>query len=300
MKKKLVFIGDTNSINIEIILKSHQYLKNKLKYVVIGNSKEIFDFIKKNKFEIKVNEILDPFDFSDYFRNSLNVFNIQDVSKYKYKNLLNQIYISNVIANKTKFDLVTLAIDKSIFKKKIKFIGMTEYLGELNKKKTIMLMHGNKFSIVPLTTHINLKEVNKYIKKSILKSIMKEILVQIKRNIYDLNYSKVKFLCFNPHCGENGTIGKEDLMIKESLLYHKKISGPYAADSAFINIQKNILFLSMYHDQALIPFKILNDKCFNLTLGLDYRRLSPAHGTAKDIKNKNLANNTSYIECMKF
>ena len=219
MKKKLVFIGDTNSINIEIILKSHQYLKNKLKYVVVGNSKEIFDFIKKNKFEIKVNEILDPFDFSDYFRNSLNVFNIQDVSKYKYKNLLNQIYISNVIANKTKFDLVTLAIDKSIFKKKIKFIGMTEYLGELNKKKTIMLMHGNKFSIVPLTTHINLKEVNKYIKKSILKSIMKEILVQIKRNIYDLNYSKVKFLCFNPHCGENGTIGKEDLMIKESLLY---------------------------------------------------------------------------------
>ena len=119
MKKKLVFIGDTNSINIEIVVKSHQYLKNKLKYVVIGNYKEILNFTKKNKFEIKVNEILDPFDFSDYFRNSLNVFNIQDVSKYKYKNLLNQIYISNVIANKTKFDLVTLAIDKSIFKKKL-------------------------------------------------------------------------------------------------------------------------------------------------------------------------------------
>ena len=52
-----------------------------------------------------------------------------------------------------------MPINKSIFKKKIKFIGMTEYLGKLNKKKTIMLMHGDKFSIIPLTTHINLKNI---------------------------------------------------------------------------------------------------------------------------------------------
>ena len=54
----------------------------------------------------------------------------------------------------------------------------------------------------------------------------------------------------------------------------------------------------MYHDQALIPFKILNKKSMNLTLGLNYRRISPAHGTAKDIKYQNLADNLSYIECM--
>ena len=52
---------------------------------------------------------------------------------------------------------------------------------------------------------------------------------------------------------------------------------------------KNLLFISMYHDQALIPFKILNKKGINLTMGLNYRRLSPAHGTAKDIKFKNIA-----------
>ena len=55
----------------------------------------------------------------------------------------------------------------------------------------------------------------------------------------------------------------------------------------------------MYHDQVLIPFKILNKKGINLTLGLNYRRLSPAHGTALDIKYKNISDNTSYIECMK-
>ena len=63
--------------------------------------------------------------------------------------------------------LITMPINKSIFKKKIKFIGMTEYLGKLNKKSTIMLMHGDKFSIIPITTHINLKNVHKYIKSKI-------------------------------------------------------------------------------------------------------------------------------------
>ena len=56
----------------------------------------------------------------------------------------------------------------------------------------------------------------------------------------------------------------------------------------------------MYHDQVLIPFKILNKKTINITLGLDYRRLSPAHGTAKDIKFKNMADISSYLACMKF
>ena len=55
----------------------------------------------------------------------------------------------------------------------------------------------------------------------------------------------------------------------------------------------------MYHDQALIPFKILNKKGINLTLGLNYRRLSPAHGTANDIKFKNIADISSYLACMK-
>ena len=78
----------------------------------------------------------------------------------------------------------------------------------------------------------------------------------------------------------------------------KKISGPYPADSAFNNYKKNTLYISTYHDQALIPYKIINKKGFNLTLGLSYRRLSPAHGTAEDIIFKNLSNNSSYLACM--
>ena len=65
-----------------------------------------------------------------------------------------------------------------------------------------------------------------------------------------------------------------------------------------IILEKKTLFITTYHDQGLIPFKSLNNKGVNLTLGLNYKRLSPAHGTAIDIKNKNSANIESYIQCM--
>ena len=110
--------------------------------------------------------------------------------------------------------------------------------------------------------------------------------------------SGVYFLCYNPHCGENGSLGSEDIIITNTLKQFKKIKGPYSSDGIFKNYKKNSLFLSTYHDQALIPFKILNRKGINMTLGLDYRRLSPAHGTASDKIYKNISNNISYIECM--
>ena len=300
MIKKLVFIGDPDSINIEIIAKSHQILKNKIKYILIGNIIDLKKYLKKISSNLRINEIYDPIRFQNYNKEYLNTFNIDHISKIKYKNLLNQIFISNFLSQKSKIDLVTMPINKSIFKKKIDFIGMTEHLGNLNKKKTHMLMHGDKFSIIPLTTHINLKEVSEYIKIKSLTTKLNLILKELKKKIHKFKYKKIKFLCINPHCGEDNTLGTEDKIIKNCLLKFKDISGPYAADSAFNKIQYGTLYISMYHDQALIPFKIINKKSVNLTIGLEYRRFSPTHGTATDIKFKNLADNTSYIECMKF
>ena len=191
-----------------------------------------------------------------------------------------------------------MPVNKSVFKKETNFIGMTEHLGKINNKKTTMIMVGDKFSIIPLTTHINLSKINSFINKKVLVKALKEILLQIKKEIYRLEINDIKFLCYNPHCGENKTLGVEDNIISNSLSKFKKITGPYPADSAFIKISPKTLYLSMYHDQALIPFKILNKRSLNLTLGLNYRRISPAHGTAVDIKFKGIANNSSYIECM--
>ena len=297
--KKYVFLGDTNSINIEIIVKSHSYLKKKLQYLLIGNLLELENYLKKIKCTIRINEILDPIKFGNYNKNQINIFNVEKLHKEKYKNLLDQLNISNNLSNHTKFDLITMPIDKSIFKKNINFIGVTEYLGKLNNCKTIMLMRGEKFSVIPLTTHINLKDVYKNINRNVTKESLKRLCTLLKLKKYKLNFKVIKFLCYNPHCGENGTLGNQDKFISQILNKNfKSILGPLPADSAFKNYDKNTLFISTYHDQALIPFKILNKKGFNLTLGLNYLRLSPAHGTASDIKYKNQSIIESYLACM--
>lgn len=299
MKKKLVFIGDIDSINVEIINKSHKTLKNKVEYILLCNIRDISKYLEKFGSKIAINEIYNPLNFQNLNKNCLNCYNIEDISKEKYKNLINQINLSNYLANSSKIDLVTMPINKSLFKKKIEFTGMTEYLAKINDKNTYMIMIGEKFSIIPLTTHINLKDVNKFINKQLISFDLDKILKEIKRKIYNLKFKSIKFLCFNPHCSENSSIGKEDKIIANLISNFKKISGPYPADSAFNNLESNnFLFISMYHDQALIPFKILNKKGINLTLGLGYRRLSPAHGTARDIKFKNIANISSYLACM--
>ena len=299
MKKKFVFIGDIDSINIEIVQKSHKLLKSKIQYILLGNINDVHKYLKKIQSKLDINEIINPFDFKNYKPSSLNLFNIENISKKKYQNLINQINISNYISNTSLIDLVTLPINKALFKEEIEFTGMTEYLAKINKKNTFMLMYGEKFSVIPLTTHINLNKVKKFLNEKFLNNSLKEIIFQTQRKIYKLNIKEIKFLCFNPHCSENNTIGFEDNIISNSISNFDKITGPYSADSAFKNlIKKNLLFVSMYHDQVLIPFKILNQKGINLTLGLNYRRLSPAHGTAKDIKFKNIADISSYIACM--
>lgn len=298
MKKKFVFIGDIDSINIEIISKSHKFLKNKVNYILFGNINDLSKYLKRVNCSLKINEIFNPLSFNNYKIECLNIFNIENLNKEKYINLINQINIANHFAKSTNLDLVTLPIDKSIFKKKIEFTGMTEYLGKINQKKTVMLMHGEKFSVIPLTTHINLNEVGKFIKKNLLNKFLKEVLKQINNKIYGFDFKDIRFLCYNPHCSENNTLGNQDKIISNSIYNLKEISGPYAADSAFKDNYDKTLYISMYHDQVLIPFKILNKKGINITLGLNYKRLSPSHGTAKDIKFKNIANISSYIACM--
>jgi len=299
IKKKYVFIGDYNSINIELISKSFSKLKGKTQYILIGNVKNLRNYLDRIRSKLYINEILDPYDFKKCSLNSLNIFNIEDISSKKYINLLNQLKISNDLSNNTKIDLVTMPINKSIFKREIKFIGLTEELGRLNNKKTIMMMHGEEFSVIPLTTHINPKYIYKSLQKSVLKKLINNLLKLIDKKEYCLNFKAIHFLCYNPHCGEQGTLGSEDKIISNIVSQTRKISGLFPADSAFSRNKKNSLYISTYHDQALIPFKLINKKGVNFTLGLNYRRLSPTHGTATDIKFKNISNNSSYLACMK-
>ena len=297
MKNKYVFLGDIDSINLELIFKSFNKIKNKVKYLVIGNIHEAYEYLGKVKNTININEVFDPLNFKELNSNFINFYHIAPF-KNKIDNMLAQIKLCNQLCNLTNFDLITLPIKKSIFKKKISFNGMTEFLGEINNKSTSMLMCGEKFSIIPVTTHINLNDVGREFKKK-LKIFILNLKKINKKTGFFKNYKNIIFLCFNPHCGENGTIAQEDLILKKAIKNFNAINNYILpADSAFKKIPTKSIYISFYHDQALIPFKILNKKSFNQTLGLNYRRLSPSHGTAEDIKFQDLADNTSYIQCM--
>ena len=89
MKEKLVFLGDINSINIELIYKSHKFLKNKVRFLLIGNIKDLSKYLNKLSSNLNINEIYNPLNFKNFKLNSLNIFNVENISTLKYKNLLN-------------------------------------------------------------------------------------------------------------------------------------------------------------------------------------------------------------------
>ena len=303
LNNKLIFVGDLKSVNLEIIAKSYkQLIKKNIKIILIGNIDETKEYFVKIKFKIKIIELFSIEDHLNFNNKNIFIFNVGSNSIDKPNMILNQIVISNNLSKHKSYDLITMPIDKSIIKKKNKFNGVTEFLSQVNYKKTFMLMRGENFSIIPLTTHIKFKNIlNKFNAINLYKDL-KDIIHIISKKRF--TYNKIVFLGINPHAGEDGTLGNEEDIIRKVIIKinketkYLKLIGPFSADSAFKNIDSKKLFISYYHDQALIPFKILNTQSINHTIGLSYNRFSPTHGTANDIIYKNKSNNSSFLKCM--
>ena len=79
-KNKYIFLGDLDSINIELIIKSFNFLKHKVNYIIICNKNDFLKSIYFKKSDLQINEIIDPFNFRDYKRNQINIFNIENIS----------------------------------------------------------------------------------------------------------------------------------------------------------------------------------------------------------------------------
>ena len=184
---------------------------------------------------------------------------------------------------------------------------MTEYLSEKNKinQKEVMMIFNKKISVVPLTTHIKVKDIYKNINLNLIKTKI----ITLNKSYLDLFKKKprIAILGLNPHNSENEKNSVEKVIIKPSIIKLKKlkinIDGPFPADTAFSkkNIQYYDVIVGMYHDQVLAPFKALYGyDAINITLGLKYLRLSPDHGTAQDIVGLNKANPQSLISAIDF
>ena len=180
--------------------------------------------------------------------------------------------------------------------------GHTEYLAHYaNEDHPLMMMVHNDLRVGVVTGHVPLKDVSSVLTKD---KILTTLEVFRKSLVQDFNIHqpKIAILGLNPHAGDNGVIGKEEIEMIipaiEEFNTNKNIAlGPFASDGFFGSGQYKKFdgVLAMYHDQGLIPFKtISNNEGVNFTAGLPIVRTSPDHGTAFDIAGQNMADPSSF------
>ena len=191
--------------------------------------------------------------------------------------------------------LLTLPISKFWAKRAgFAFEGQTEFLARAtNTNDFAMMMYSEKIRVVLLTTHLPLSQAISYVKKD---NILKKARL-ISREFEKLFGIKPRIgvLGLNPHAGEGGDIGREDIeeiepAVKELKEEGIEIEGPLPPDTAFLKPESYDVYLCMYHDQGLIPFKLFAfEEGVNMTIGLPFPRTSPDHGTAHDIAWQGIA-----------
>ena len=186
------------------------------------------------------------------------------------------------------------------------FPGHTEFLGDLaGVSRPVMMLAAPGLRVVPTTIHIPLSEAPKVLSTPLILETARVLNAALVRD-FGLATPRIAVAGLNPHAGEGGAMGYEDLSIiapaiRELQGEGMNISGPLPADTMFHAAAREgyDAALCMYHDQALIPVKMLDfAKGVNVTLGLPFIRTSPDHGTAYDIAGKDLADPSSLIEAL--
>ena len=316
MKRKIIiFTGDPNSINSEIIHKTWNKLDKKLKKRIyfISNYNLIKSQFKKLKYNTKINKVENIFDQEGSFNIKIIDVNLKFQNPFSVKKNIASKFIKNslevchnlALKNFTQ-GFINCPIDKNLLNSRKK-IGVTEYLAskcKIKNNKEAMLIYNQKFSVSPLTTHLDLKEISKKITPSLIINKIKTLDQWYKKKLK--KKPKIAVLGLNPHNAELRKNSEEKRIIIPAIKKLKKsginIKGPFVSDTFFIdNFKKFDLLIGMYHDQVLTPFKsIYKFDAINITIGLKYIRTSPDHGTAKSMIGKNKANPNSLIKCIDF
>jgi len=312
MKKILVTCGDPSGIGPDLC--THlAYMRFGAQITVIGSSKVISERAKILKTKIS-------FDKKNSKHNGSGKINIIDFdypskvkpgipNKNNSKKQLEILDYAIKLVKEKKFNaIVTLPINKKILStKKEKFIGHTEYIAKkCNTKNEVMMLTTSKLKVALLTTHHSMKEVPSLITKSKLKKTIEVINNDLKTK-FKIKDPRILVTGLNPHAGENGEFGDEERKVILPVINafkRKKFSiyGPVPADTAFVNknIKEYDVFLAMYHDQGLAPFKAISfGKGVNITLGLPFVRTSVDHGTAYDIVGTKKIDTSSFFEAIK-
>jgi 4-hydroxythreonine-4-phosphate dehydrogenase len=311
-------MGDPAGISAEITIKSWMLRRSKYipPFIFFGSSKLLLKRAREMGLNIETKIIQDFQNFEpDNFLKFIPVFDIpifdEKLGLYDEKNdsaIIDSIlHAIDFIKNNKINAIVTNPVNKNSLKhNKRQYSGQTELFADIfNSNQKVMLLTSDEMRVVPLTRHIPISLIPSSINK---KLIIDTTIVGIEslKKYFNIAKPKVAITGLNPHAGDNGLIGSEEIeIITPAVEYLQKqsysVSGPLSADSLFhdSSLRKYDLIVCMYHDQALIPIKARSlYSAVNVTLGLDIIRTSPDHGTGYDIANKFIAEESSLIEAL--
>lgn len=302
MNKIAITTGDPNGIGAEITIKALNRLNLPSDKVVIISNKRILDYYGKLDKEYKIIEI-------PYTTEITPGKVTKDAGEFSYR-------ILKTVCEIKPDAIVTAPVAKNaLHLAGHNFNGQTEVLQYFlahDNQLAEMLFAAKNFRVLLLTRHCALKDINltKEIVKTKIQNLVKTFETQFK-----IKNPKFALCGFNPHSGEDGILGKEEIEIlipavKELQKEGINITMPLPADTLFVKAAKHYYedtkddydcYIANYHDQGLIPIKtVAGDKTVNMTIGLDILRTSPGHGTAFDIAGKNIADPSGMIEAIKY
>lgn len=313
-----ITMGDPAGVGSEIIIKSFLDKRTEnLNLLVLGSIKILNKTIKDMNLEnqIKTEEIQS----TEEYRHKKNVIPIIDcypelsdielgkvqkecgIAAYKY------LEYGILLALKKKIkSIVTAPLNKEALSlAQVPFPGHTEILASLsNTEKYAMVLSTKTLKVIHISTHISLLDSIKTLSKERIKDV-----ARISHNFLTLlgiKNPKIAIAGINPHAGENGLFGKEEIDIiipalKELKKEGIEIIGPEPPDTVFLKAHqgKFDMVIAMYHDQGHIAVKMLGlENGVNVTAGLPFIRTSVDHGTAFDIVKKHIADHTSMIKAI--
>lgn len=305
--------GDTNGIGYEVILKTLEdnRLSDLCTVVIYGSAKAASFYRKAMELpQVQFNRIDSAADARDGAYNIVNVvgedLKIEPGTASEAAGAAALAALEAAVADLRAGNidvLVTAPIDKhSIQSPTFHFPGHTEYLqaaltpeGE-PEAKALMILCTEYLRVALVTAHLPIAEVPGALTKELIVDKIKDFDRSLRRD-FGIQNPRIAVLSLNPHAGERGLLGKEEIdtiapAISETQAEKILAFGPYAADGFFgsENYRAFDGVLAMYHDQGLAPFKtIAMDRGVNFTAGLPYVRTSPDHGTGYDIAAKGQA-----------
>ncbi|WP_448701020.1 4-hydroxythreonine-4-phosphate dehydrogenase PdxA [Mucilaginibacter sp. AW1-3] len=312
-----ISIGDVNGIGLEVIIKTlaDSRILNYCTPIVYGHTK-VASFHRKalNITDFQFNVITEAAQANAKRANMINCWE-EDVKiemgqstetggKYAFKSL--EHAVNDLVAGSIDA-LVTAPINKhNIQSDAFNFAGHTEYLQErAGATDSLMFLVSDDLRVGVVTGHIPVNDIPQKVTQDSIISKLKLMNESLKKDFW-IRKPKIAVLGLNPHAGDNGLIGGEEIATIIPAIEQAKAAGilamgPYAADGFFANgaYKQFDAVLAMYHDQGLIPFKQISfESGVNFTAGLNIVRTSPDHGTAYDIAGKDQASETSFREAL--